>query len=68
MSDDAITNETVDALARYADLPLSDARKHALLLTLQAWIPAAKALNERMAREEVRDQLPGTIFTLGAKR
>ena len=68
MSDDIITKETVDALARYADLPLSDARKRAILPILQAWVPAANALNERMARDEVRGQLPGTSFTISARR
>lgn len=68
MSNGIVTNQTVDVLANYADLQLSDARRQAILPILQAWLPAVNALNERMARDEVRDQLPGTIFTLGAWR
>lgn len=68
MSDDIITKETVHALSQYANLPLNDARKQAVMPILQAWIPAANALSERMSGEEVRGQLPGTIFTLGARR
>ncbi|MBP6019830.1 MAG: hypothetical protein KA735_10075 [Burkholderiaceae bacterium] len=68
MTDDIVTDQGLDALARYADLPLNSARKQAVLPILQAWVPAANALSERMARDEVRDQLPGTIFTLGARR
>ncbi|NYT66270.1 hypothetical protein H0A58_09870 [Alcaligenaceae bacterium] len=68
MSEDLITSQSVVALAHIADLPLSSARQQAALPILQAWVPAANALSQRMAGDEVRDQLPGTIFTLGARR
>ena len=68
MSNDFVTKQHIDALAQYADLPLTDARKNEVLSIMQTWVPAANALSERMARDEVRDQIPCTIFTFGARR
>lgn len=65
MSELIVTKDDVDALARCAGLPLSDERKQAVLPILQSWVAAANELNRRMARDEVREQLPCTIFAFG---
>jgi len=65
MSEPAITKRDVAALARYADLPLSEERQQAILPILQSWVPAANELNRRMAEDEVRGQIPCTIFAFG---
>lgn len=65
MSESDITRNEVAALARFADLPLSDERQQAILPILQSWVPAANELNRRMAQDAVRGHIPCTIFAFG---
>ena len=62
MSESTITQADVAALARYAELNLTEERQQAILPILQSWLPAANELNRRMAEDDVRGYLPCTIF------
>ena len=52
----------VRMLAAYAALPLPTERESVVAATLDAWLPDANALSEKMSAEEYRDLLPITVL------
>lgn len=63
MKEPIVTQADVTLLARYAGLPLPSDRPAVIQPILQAWLPAANELNERMARDEVRGIVPCTVLS-----
>lgn len=53
----------VRLLARCARLPLPAEREAAVAAILDAWLPAANALSEKMSMAAHRDLVPATVFT-----
>lgn len=58
-----VTEDTVRALADLADLNLADKQVEAVRETLDAWIPSANELNEKMAQADHWTVTPITTFT-----
>jgi len=60
--------ELVRQLAAYAALPLPSDRELAVAEVLEAWLPEANALNEKMSTAAHQELVPATIFIhLGVK-
>ena len=53
----------VRLLARCARLPLPADREAAVATILDAWLPDANALSEKMSMPAHRDLVPATVFT-----
>lgn len=59
----ATTSLFVAALARFADLPLSEPRLTAVCAVLGAWIDDANALSLKMSAPAYQALVPATIFS-----
>lgn len=57
-----IDADTVRTLADLADLNLADKQVDAVRETLNAWIPPANELSEKMARADHWTVIPITVF------
>lgn len=58
-----ITPHFVTTLARFADLPLAEARCEAVCAVLESWIGDANALSLKMSAPEHQALVPATVFT-----
>lgn len=59
----SITDGQVRDLAEYAGLPLAADRRPAVMAILNAWIPDANALSEKMSAAEYLTLVPATVFS-----
>lgn len=53
----------IAGLARCADLDLDAQRQEAIRPILQAWLPAANALSQKMSQPQWQNTLPATVFS-----
>jgi len=60
--DAAVDEDGVRALARAANLPLTDDRIPAIAGVLQEWLPAAIELSRIMSAPEHQASMPVTVF------
>lgn len=59
----SVTDDRVRDLALYAGLPLAAERHPAIAAILNAWIPDANALSEKMSSASYQTLVPATVFS-----